>query len=288
MKNQTFTNWECIVVDDGGSDNTSRVVQDFSTSNSRFIYLERPKSFPKGASGSRNFGFSNSKGRYVQWLDDDDLLSPNKIELQVERLEKEENQNCLTTCDWDVYWPAKEFESRNVVYGEERLDINKLFTRLTKRQSFVPAHAYLTPRTLIEKAGVWNTDLSINDDAEFFSRIILKSNALITTSGCHVLYRMHQGERLSGTFNSHNLGSLIYSYRLIHAHLKNAGIENKKFFKWKLLKILLFFWKSDKKAIEFHKSFFAENGINVMVFPYHFLRFELYKILMPWYKRRFK
>jgi glycosyltransferase involved in cell wall biosynthesis len=80
---QTYTNWECIIVDDGSSDNTDEVVSEYVKKDPRFKYYQRPDEHLPGGNGARNFGFKMSKGEYVNWLDSDDLLMPNKIELQI-------------------------------------------------------------------------------------------------------------------------------------------------------------------------------------------------------------
>lgn len=81
---QTYTNWECIVVDDGSSDNSKEVVQAYASKDARFKYVYQVN---KGMSAARNHGARLCKGEYIQFLDADDLLVPTKFSAQVELLE---------------------------------------------------------------------------------------------------------------------------------------------------------------------------------------------------------
>src|SRR5690606_37985604 len=80
---QTYTNWECIILDDGSTDNTTEVVQGYLDKDPRFQYHHRPADRPKGANACRNYGFEVSKGEYVNWFDDDDVMFNSKIEVQL-------------------------------------------------------------------------------------------------------------------------------------------------------------------------------------------------------------
>lgn len=80
---QTYTNWECIVVDDGSVDNTSNIMSEYIKKDNRFQYHQRPKQKIKGPNSCRNFGFKLSKGEYIQWFDSDDLYFENALETYI-------------------------------------------------------------------------------------------------------------------------------------------------------------------------------------------------------------
>lgn len=84
---QTYTNWECIVVDDWSTDYTKELMDFFISKDSRISYLIRPTTRPKGANACRNYGFEISKGAYINWFDDDDIMHPEKLERQLNVLE---------------------------------------------------------------------------------------------------------------------------------------------------------------------------------------------------------
>lgn len=84
---QTYQNWECIIVDDGSSDNTDEVVGEYVRKDTRFKYYHRPDEHLPGGNGARNYGFKMSKGEYVNWFDSDDLMLPEKIESQLKKID---------------------------------------------------------------------------------------------------------------------------------------------------------------------------------------------------------
>ncbi|MBU2939565.1 glycosyltransferase family 2 protein [Lacinutrix sp. C3R15] len=83
---QSYTNWECIVVDDGSTDGTATVMDTYLKKDSRFQYHVRPNTHLPGGNGARNFGFKKSKGDYVQWFDSDDVMCATLIEHQLQSL----------------------------------------------------------------------------------------------------------------------------------------------------------------------------------------------------------
>jgi glycosyltransferase involved in cell wall biosynthesis len=85
---QTYTNWECIVVDDGSEDYTEELLKFYCKLDSRILFYKRPKHKRKGANACRNFGFEKGKGNYIIWFDSDDLMTSDHIENKVEALEK--------------------------------------------------------------------------------------------------------------------------------------------------------------------------------------------------------
>ncbi|WP_338733326.1 glycosyltransferase family 2 protein [Mangrovimonas cancribranchiae] len=82
---QTYQNWECIVVDDGSTDNTEDVLKQYTQKDSRIKYLHRPQEHLPGGNGARNYGFKLSKGKYVQWFDSDDLMFKNMLEDKIQQ-----------------------------------------------------------------------------------------------------------------------------------------------------------------------------------------------------------
>lgn len=85
---QTYSNWECIVVDDGSSDNTPEILNAYIQRDNRFQYHQRPASKIKGPNSCRNYGLELSKGDYINWFDSDDLYFPNALEKFINSFEE--------------------------------------------------------------------------------------------------------------------------------------------------------------------------------------------------------
>lgn len=83
IQKQTFTDWECLIIDDGGTDNTKERITPILEQDSRFQYSKRSDNYIKGLPGSRNYGLDVAKGDYIIFFDDDDIPHPQNLELCV-------------------------------------------------------------------------------------------------------------------------------------------------------------------------------------------------------------
>ena len=92
--NQVFKDWEAIIIDDGSTDETEKVVLKYTAIDSRIKYSKQEN---KGVSVARNLGVKLAKGNFIQFLDADDLISPQKINLQLTALKETKADICLVT-----------------------------------------------------------------------------------------------------------------------------------------------------------------------------------------------
>src|SRR6185503_16477401 len=80
VRDQAHGRLECIIVDDGSTDQTAVIVKEWIKQDARFSYIYQPN---KGLSGARNTGLDHAKGKYIQFLDADDVILPSKLEEQL-------------------------------------------------------------------------------------------------------------------------------------------------------------------------------------------------------------
>ena len=150
--NQTYKNIELIVVDDGSTDDTMKILQEYGD---ELIVLQHPEGINKGPSATINLGMRTSNSKYVAILDSDDLIAPQKIELQVEYLEQHQKVGLVYTngeafenigdCLYRMF-DSKHCENNN----PERFLLNCYFS--------VPSNS-LVRRTAFIKAGKFDETL---------------------------------------------------------------------------------------------------------------------------------
>lgn len=95
---QTYSDFECIIVDDGSADNTSEIVTAIVKEDVRFTYIERPDTVRKGANHSRNYGYSLSTGAYIKFFDSDDVMLPTHLETSINVLEQGDYDFVVADC----------------------------------------------------------------------------------------------------------------------------------------------------------------------------------------------
>ena len=167
---QSYTNWECIIVDDGSTDNTYEIVNKYVIKDGRFQYHKRPDSRAKGANACRNYGFEISKGAFINWFDDDDLMHKDKLLLQLKKLE---NSNYdFNICQTAVF--NKVPNSKEVQLLHPKIASNNPFEDFMKREIVWLTQAPLIKRTFLESFDyLFDEDLLAAQEWEFFCRVLL-------------------------------------------------------------------------------------------------------------------
>lgn len=215
--NQTWPRVEVIVVDDGSKDESVAVAASFSQRGVRVA--TQPN---RGASAARNHGLRLAQGEFIQYLDADDLLGPEKIALQMARLGAAEG-GCIASGEWSRFHsdPAEARFAPEPVW-RDLSGMEFLLSHYEHDWMMQPA-AWLCPRPLLEKAGPWDERLTLNDDGEYFCRVVLAARGILFCPGARVYYRSGIAGSLSRRKDSKSIRSLALSIELNCARLLARG-----------------------------------------------------------------
>jgi len=211
---QSWGHKEIIVVDDGSTDSSLAIAKRFESSIVKIISQEN-----QGASAARNRAFKEAQGDCIQYLDADDLLAPDKIECQVQVLSSEGNFNVVASGKW-----ARFFNSPTEVnfipepVWNDMSPINWLICSWEGGGMMHPA-AWLVPRTIGQTVGSWNEDLSVNDDGEYFCRVVLATKEVKFCPGAKSYYRSGISKSLSGLKSYAAQESVLHSIELCTKYL---------------------------------------------------------------------
>jgi len=189
---QTWRHKEIIVVDDGSTDGTRAVVRQFESNEVRVV--TQPN---QGAAAARNKAFSLSRGDYIQWLDADDLLSPDKVAHQMQATGQAGDGRTLFSSPWASfrYRPAKGKFIPTPLWAD--LGPTEWLTRKWEGNLHMQTATWLVSRELTEAAGPWDARLLGDDDGEYFFRVINASNGIRFVPQSRVYYRITPSNRLS-------------------------------------------------------------------------------------------
>lgn len=180
IKSQTYKNWEIIIIDDGSPDETEIIFHKISSEIKNIRYIKKNNG---GLSSARNAGLLICKGEYIQFLDADDLLEPNKIEFQINFL----SNNIGTDI---VYGNAKYFddaESTKIYRSNLSIDapnidwIDRLAlssgSTLNKiiNGNLFPVCAAILRKKVFYRVGLFNEALSSHEDWEIWVRMALQN-----------------------------------------------------------------------------------------------------------------
>jgi len=213
---QTWSRTEIIVVDDGSGDHTGAVARRVGGSRIRLVSQSN-----LGAAAARNAAYAECQGDYIQWLDADDLLAPDKIARQMEVLGTVRSRRTLASGAWGMFMYRPE-RARFCPTGLwQHLTPSEWLLRKLRDNLHMQTATWLVAREICEAAGPWNPRLSTDDDGEYFCRVLMASDAVKFVPDARVYYRMSGSSGLSYLGSSrHKLESQAISMQLHVAYAR--------------------------------------------------------------------
>lgn len=184
--NQTYSNWECLIINDGSPDDTDIIANKWVAKDCRFRYFYKDNG---GLSSARNFGLENVKGDFIQFLDSDDCLNPRKLELSINEIYNNDVKIVISN------------------FRRFRKSLNKLkraFCDLSKQEFTydyfltkwdvdfsVPIHCALFKKELIGKIK-FDESLNAKEDWLFWLRVLKQNPKVYYINEVLVYYRIHE------------------------------------------------------------------------------------------------
>jgi len=236
---QTYRPIECLIIDDGSTDNTNEVVKRLMDKNDeeftvKYIYQDR-----SGTQSARNAGTSASTGEFIQYLDSDDVLYPEKIEKQVSFMKNN------TECD-GVFgdWEKGDFKIKELVKAYES---NDMIDQLLNQKSIVN-FSFLMRRRIISKIGEWDVKIKRNQEIDFQVTGLIEGAVYKYQPQNCGLWRIHNDERIANTTGSKEI---LYFFRKWEKVLEERGLLTRSL-KENIANVL--FWEAVRETEKLQKG----------------------------------
>ena len=187
---QTYSNWECIIIDDNSSDNTSDIIYSYTLIDARIKFHKRPQKFIKGANSCRNYGYSLSKGNYIQWFDSDDIMLPTMIEDKIIKIRSDNSDIVINRLGFFK-------EDINDFYTDNRVSIEPNSKNLPF-EFFANEFWFGTPQPLFKKSflqsqnKLFDINLNRNQETELFVRLLIQNPKISYINDVLILQRIHE------------------------------------------------------------------------------------------------
>jgi glycosyltransferase involved in cell wall biosynthesis len=167
--NQTYNNWECIIVDDHSSDNSVDIVSKYIKSDNRFKFIIRDR-LPKGAPTCRNIGLSNAQGEYIIFLDSDDILHQNCLSQRVSKYQDYPDFDFLV-------FKSFLFEEKitDAKYYWNLINDDDIISRFLKMDVLWQTSGPIYKKKYLERIGGFKEDMSFLQDFELHMRCLLQN-----------------------------------------------------------------------------------------------------------------
>jgi glycosyltransferase involved in cell wall biosynthesis len=181
--NQTFKDFEIIIVDDGSTDEVAVLIEPW-IKDGTIRYLRQSN---KGAAVARNAGIRLAKGKFLKFLDCDDLLYPQQLDLQVRHLENKPG-SVISATDYELAFPSKRKKICKIWLGEDKHQLAQFI-----KGNPCPIHTILIRRDIFQEAGGFDENLHCHEDSYIWLQLLIRNCSFerLAYTGC--LYVIMEG-----------------------------------------------------------------------------------------------
>ena len=199
IQDQTYQNFECLLINDGSSDNSADICREYVSKDSRFRYIEKENG---GVSSARNLGIEHSKGEYITFIDSDDWVDSDYLEVLYTALIDENADISVSTYKrfhmadncWYVHSFQRGYEKR--VFTNQEL-IDEFIDLDTFDYSYRYVCGKLVRKCLLDKIA-FNEMTTLGEDMEFWLKLYLISNKVVFVNRDSYIYRLDNVDRHFG------------------------------------------------------------------------------------------
>jgi glycosyltransferase involved in cell wall biosynthesis len=263
---QSYSNWECIIIDDFSTDNTKPIIIDFIKNDKRFVIADRPISKKKGASACRNYGYTISSGDYICWFDSDDIMPFNSLDDRINILYQND-------CDF-VLGKVTKFNHFTKEIISEISSIELPITNNPAAEYLLGNFWFQTSSPVFRKSFLekfkyhFDESLTFNDETEFYVRLLLSNPIIKSVKTVVTLRRMHDESLKSGVYSMPLAERILFdqfAYFKIWLHFK----KNKIFYNYDIHEYFKYYFKYWIVKMKFSRKrliFLYLNGLHHSMF----------------------
>ncbi|WP_448912746.1 glycosyltransferase family 2 protein [Gemella sp.] len=234
IKNQTYKNFEVIIVNDGSKDNTEVICKRFSEDDSRFRYFSKENG---GVSSARNFGLDNANGHYITFIDGDDWVEHNHLEILIKSIT--ENNSDIAICSYkefdnniDTYYTIVYTKQEKNLLNFEKMNRDDFLTIFPKLMSinvcFNNAVAKLFRKELVNNLR-FDTSIKYGEDLDFYFSLYLNVESISYVDELTYVYRIH-GDSTTSNFNQEYAEQELSIFKKMFKKIQEIGLPTIHYF----------------------------------------------------------
>ena len=229
---QTYENWECIIVDDGSTDDTLEVVANYIKKDGRFQYHLRPENRMAGGSAARNYGFELSKGELINWFDSDDLMDSDKLYSQTQLLMKNPKID-FVLCQTAFF--TEKITQNEGVWNKNILGENPVDDFIVKKSGWSILAPLWRRSSIVASQLKFNEELKNSQDFKFHVEVLFKKLKPIVCNRILVFARVHNKQIKSHTNKAY---SKVICFKFIYLKKTKLNRSTTKFVVNKLMNLI--------------------------------------------------